>query len=105
MLSRMTGRSLPPHRLFTLSDDGLQLRPVRGRPLSFPLSDGSRLRLVYNPRWGARALLVPQQPDLLLSRFRPGVPPVHYVLDAKYRLDASRLTYVATGCPALRRTR
>ncbi len=99
LLSRMTGRSLLLHRLFTLSDDGLQLRPVRCRPLSFPLSDGSRLRLVYNPRWGARALLVPQQPDLLLSRFRPGVPPVHYVLDAKYRLDASPAYVRRYGVP------
>ena len=99
LLSRMTGRSLPLHRLFTLSDDGLQLRPVRGRPLSFPLADGSRLRLVYNPRWSARALLVPQQPDLLLSRFRPGVPPVHYVLDAKYRLDASPAYVRRYGVP------
>jgi len=99
LLSRMTGRSLLLHRLFTLSDDGLQLRPVRGRPLSFPLSDGSRLRLVYNPRWSARALLVPQQPDLLLSRFLPDALPVHYVLDAKYRLDASPAYVRRYGVP------
>ncbi|MDQ7041528.1 MAG: DUF2357 domain-containing protein [Rhodothermus sp.] len=89
LLSQATGRSFPLHRLFTLSDDGLQLRPIRGRRLDFPLPDGSRIRLIYNPRWGARSLLVPQQPDLLLSLFRPGQPPVHYVLDAKYRLDTS----------------
>lgn len=99
LLSRMTGRSLPLHRLFTLSDDGLQLRPVRGRRLKFPLPDGGHLRLVYNPRWSARTLLVPQQPDLLLSRFRPGAPPVHYVLDAKYRLDASPAYVRRYGVP------
>ncbi len=89
LLSRATGQPVPVHRLFTLSDDGLQLRPIHSRPLWFALPDGNRLRLIYNPRWGARSLLVPQQPDLLLSHFRPGQPPVHYVLDAKYRLDAS----------------
>ncbi len=89
LLSRATGQPFPVHRLFTLSDDGLQLRPIRRRPLWFALPDGNRLRLIYNPRWDARSLLVPQQPDLLLSHFRPGRPPVHYVLDAKYRLDAS----------------
>jgi len=103
LLSRRTDRPLPLHRLFTLSDDGLQLRPVRGRRLKFPLPDGGHLRLVYNPRWSARTLLVPQQPDLLLSRFRPGAPPVHYVLDAKYRLDASPAyirRYEVPGPPA-----
>ena len=99
LLSRRTGRLLPLHRLFTLSDDGLQLRPVRGRRLKFPLPDGGHLRLVYNPRWGTRALLVPQQPDLLLSRFRPGASPIHYVLDAKYRLDASPAYVRRYGVP------
>ncbi len=101
LLNRGTGRPLPLplHRLFTLSDDGMQLRPVRGRRLTFPLPDGSRLRLVYNPRWGGRVLLVPQQPDLLLSRIRPNAPPVHYVLDAKYRLDASPAYVHRYGVP------
>ncbi|SHK87660.1 DUF2357 domain-containing protein [Rhodothermus profundi] len=99
LLSRQSRCPLPLFRLFTLSEDGLQVRPICSRPLWFALPDGSRLRLIYNPRWGARSLLVPQQPDLLLSRFRPGHPPVHYVLDAKYRLDASPAYVRRYGVP------
>lgn len=99
LLSQQTGRAFPLDRLFTLSDDGLHLRPVCGRGLRFPLPDGGQLRLVYNPRWGTRSLLVPQQPDLLLSCLRPGKPPVHYVLDAKYRLDDSPAYVRRYGVP------
>jgi len=98
-LSRQTGRSLPWRSLLREEEAGFALRLQRGRGLSFPLPDGGRLRLIYNPRWHAHQLLVPQQPDFLLSCYRPGQPPVHYVLDAKYRLDTSPAYVRRYGVP------
>ena len=47
-------------------------------------------------------MLVPQQPDLLISLEEDGWPRVHLVLDAKYRLDTSenyRNYYGSLGPP------
>ncbi|GBD01861.1 hypothetical protein HRbin18_01591 [bacterium HR18] len=88
-LSRQTGCPISWQSLLKEGATGLDLRLWRRRGLSFPLPGGGRIRVVYNPRWSARKLLVPQQPDLLLSCYRPGRCTVHYVLDAKYRVETS----------------
>jgi uncharacterized protein len=81
--------------------DGLRVRLRRGweHALRFPLPGGGRLVMAYNPRFSGGALLVPQQPDIVLELHRPGEPVRRTVLDAKYRVDASAAYVSRYGAP------
>ena len=79
----------------------MRLRKGRVQTITFPLASG-RLDITYNPRFGGPGYLVPQQPDLLLTLHRADGVVARYVLDAKYRLDASpsyRKRYGLPGPP------
>lgn len=100
-LARATGYAPPPEALVEWAGGGLDLRFKTGRNrLAFPLGGGGRLVLRYVPRLAAPGALLPQRPDLLLTRLAPGQPPRRYVLDAKYRLDASPAALARYGHPA-----
>lgn len=85
------GHRVPADRLVAVERHGLRLRLHRGsaQTLRFTLEDGRRLTITYNPRFGGRRYLVPQQPDIVLTLARPRERPTRFVLDAKYRLDAT----------------
>jgi uncharacterized protein len=95
------GRPLPAAELLVEEGDGLRVRLRRGweHALRFPLPGGGRLVMAYNPRFSGGALLVPQQPDIVLEVHRPGEPVRRIVLDAKYRLDASPAYVARYGAP------
>ncbi len=104
VLAEETGLPVPARRLLRVEQHGLRFRLRRGKAqtLRFRFRDG-RLALTYNPRFGGEGYLVPQQPDMVLSVHRKGAEPALYVLDAKYRLDASPeyvRRYGAPGPPA-----
>lgn len=100
-LARATGTPLPVERMLRPAPDGLGLRLAGGRQrLAFPLPGGGRLVLRFAPRLAAPGALVPQRPDLLLTHLMPGQPPLRFVLDAKYRLDARPATVARYGVPA-----
>lgn len=104
LTAEATGHPPPAGQLLAAEQGGLRVRLRRGweHTVSFPLADGGALALVYNPRFGADPLLVPQQPDVLLELRRPGSPPMRRVLDAKYRIDPSpeyRRRYGSPGPP------
>ncbi|MEM1096604.1 MAG: DUF2357 domain-containing protein [Bacteroidota bacterium] len=85
------GVSIPFYELIALRDDRLPVRLWQGRQqtLTFDLGARGALVLAYNPRYGGPAYLVPQQPDIVLT-LQPTSGTTHrYILDAKYRLDAS----------------
>ena len=99
-----TGHALPAHHLLRPERRGLHLRLRTGQAeaVVLRLSDGGRLTLTNNPRFGGTDHLFPQQPDVLLTLHRPDGTAAHAVLDAKYRLDASpgyRRRYGAPGPP------
>lgn len=93
---------LPVRVLVAVEADGLRVRLRRGRQQRVSLRGAAgEAVLTYNPRFGGRRWLVPQQPDLLLVVRTPGQVR-RYVLDAKYRLDASpgyRRRYGLPGPP------
>ncbi|MDX1547305.1 MAG: DUF2357 domain-containing protein, partial [Rhodothermales bacterium] len=102
LVAARTGERAPLRNLIRVEQRGLHLRLRQGRAqtLRFPLPDGA-LELVYNPRFGGHGFLVPQQPDVLLTHHTVSGPR-RYVLDAKYRLDASpgyRRRYGVPGPP------
>jgi hypothetical protein len=86
-----TDSSRPPLSLLSVAQDGLRLRLRQGRDqtVGWDLPGGGQVSLTYNPRFGGKAYLVPQQPDFLLTVAPPDGPPRHYVLDAKYRIDTT----------------
>ncbi len=104
LAAEAVGRRDPLRSLIAVEQSGLRLRLRKGRvqTVAFPLASGRRLDLTYNPRFGGRGYLVPQQPDLLLTLHRADGAVARYVLDAKYRLDASpsyRKRYGLPGPP------
>lgn len=91
IVARVLGRPLPAAELLTEEAAGLRVRLRQGREhaVRFPLPGGGEAVLVYNPRFGGEALLVPQRPDVLLEIRRPERETTRMVLDAKYRIDTS----------------
>ncbi len=104
LVAEAAGRREPLRSLIAVERRGLHLRLRKGhaQTVTFPLSEGRRLDVIYNPRFGGPGYLVPQQPDLLLTLRRADGATARYVLDAKYRLDASpsyRRRYGLPGPP------
>lgn len=95
IVSDETKAPIDPRVLLEVRARGLSvlLRQGNESRMPFVLSNGRRITVRYNPTMGADAL-VPQRPDLLLTLEHPDWPATHLVLDAKYRLDASK-EYVA----------
>lgn len=91
LVAYTTNSEVPLSSLLSVEQAGLRLRLRRGmeQTLRWQLPGGRRVSLVYNPRFGGETYVVPQQPDFLLTVTGPGGTARWYVLDAKYRLDAT----------------
>ncbi|HMB93452.1 MAG TPA: DUF2357 domain-containing protein, partial [Rhodothermales bacterium] len=91
LVAEMTTQTMPWLALIAVERYGLHLRLRKGRAhtVRFELEEGQRLDLTYNPRFGGKGFLVPQQPDILLTLHRADGTRARYILDAKYRLDAT----------------
>ena len=91
LVAELTEQALPWQSLIAVERYGLHLRLRKGRvhTVRFELDKGQRLDLTYNPRFGGKGFLVPQQPDILLTLHRADGIRARYILDAKYRLDAT----------------
>jgi predicted component of viral defense system (DUF524 family) len=91
LVAEITGHPVPWQSLIAVERYGLQLRLRKGRAhtIRFTLDKGEWLEVTYNPRFGGKGYLVPQQPDILLTLYRADGSRVRYILDAKYRLDAT----------------
>ncbi len=90
LVSQRTGKVIDPKELLEVRATGLRVLLKKGRSTAvcFPLPDGRRISVEYNPRFDNYVLLS-QQPDIVLAVESPGRPTVRVVLDAKYRVDAS----------------
>jgi hypothetical protein len=90
IVAQRTGSSVDARELVQVSAAGLQVLLQKGRSSAshFPLDDGRRIRVEYNPRYDSHVLLS-QQPDIVIAVEERGRPTVRVVLDAKYRVDAS----------------
>ena len=104
LTARVAGHPLPVSQLLRVERHGLRLRLRKGRAqtITFDLTEGRRVRLTYNPRFGGPGYLVPQQPDFVLTLDQPHGPRARFILDAKYRLDTSpdyRHRYGVPGPP------
>jgi hypothetical protein len=104
-VSALIGTEVPVNSLIRPEQNGLRVTLQRGREtkVHFPLQNGRRIEVIYNPQFkGDQSFLVPQQPDILLTIKDPSWPALHIVLDAKYRLDNSPDTvarYRSAGPP------
>jgi hypothetical protein len=104
LIAEETGQPIPAEKLVKARNNGLQILLERGKTTSIPFKgEGNRtITVSYNPKFSGADMLVPQQPDLLISLEEDGWPRVHLVLDAKYRLDTSenyRNYYGSLGPP------
>lgn len=99
--ARVLRQPLPAADLLTEEAAGLRVRLRQGweHAVRFPLPGGGETVLVYNPRFGGRAVLVPQRPDVLLEVRRAGREAVRVLLDAKYRIDTSPEYAARYGAP------
>lgn len=104
LISEETGQPIPAEKLVKIRNNGIQILLERGKTTSIPFKgeDNRKITVSYNPKFSGEDMLVPQQPDLLISLEEDGWPKVHLVLDAKYRLDTSesyKIHYGSLGPP------
>jgi uncharacterized protein len=91
----ITSQKVPVRDLLAVEQDGLRILLQKGREKNVPfdMPDGRRLAVTYNPRFQNEPILIPQQPDFVLSIFDREWPVVRLVVDAKYRVE-NDLEYV-----------
>jgi predicted component of viral defense system (DUF524 family) len=84
LIAEETGQPIPAEKLVKARNNGLQILLERGKTTSIPFKgEGNRtITVSYNPKFSGADMLVPQQPDLLISLEEDGWPRVHLVLDA-----------------------
>lgn len=100
LVASVTGQRWPAGQLLRAERYGLhyRLRSGHRHAVRFRLG-GQRLVLVYNPRFGGRGYLVPQRPDFVLTLRRTDGTRARYIVDAKYRLDATAAYVRRYGTP------
>jgi hypothetical protein len=91
LVSEITGAQTRLDELFSIRQQGLHVLLEKGRRTTVPFetSGDRKISVTYNPLFGADTLLVAQQPDLLITFEDEHWHPLHLLLDAKYRIDAS----------------
>jgi hypothetical protein len=91
LVSELTGQRIPIRDLLGVEQNGLRVLLQKGKETTVPfdMNDGRHLAVTYNPRFQNEPLLVPQQPDIVLSIFDRDWPKVRLVVDAKYRIESS----------------
>lgn len=101
IVSEETKQPVPAKSVFAVKQDGLRVLLERGRKsvISFDTASGRKITVSYNPRFQGEPLLVPQQPDMMISLEDPDWPTMHLLTDAKYRVDASPEYIVQYGSP------
>lgn len=91
LVAEEMGQAIPVHQLIAAEQRGLRVLLQRGieHAVVFHARGGRKITVTYNPRFQGQSLLVPQQPDMVLTFDDPAWPTVRLVLDAKYRIDGS----------------
>jgi len=91
LTSEETGKSIRLRDLFIIRQQGLQVLLQKGREscIHFDTSTERKVRVTYNPRFQGDSVLIPQQPDMVITFEEPNWSTLHLILDAKYRVDGS----------------
>ncbi|MTI80841.1 MAG: DUF2357 domain-containing protein [Firmicutes bacterium] len=91
LISKELNSNIPVKELFDIQQKGLRVLIEKGRQKSieFSTADQRKITVSYNPRFQGESILIPQQPDLVITLDDPKWQRLHLVLDAKYRIDAS----------------
>ena len=100
LIAKLTGERIPVQELFSIEESGLMVRLKHGTTQTVRFSQGDRsLELTYNPRYKLGALILPQQPTVVLVFRDPRRHTMWLVCEAKYGLDPE-LDYVTqVGSP------
>ncbi len=104
IIAEETGQEIAPDKIFSIQQYGLQVLLQKGREQKavFEANEGRKISVTYNPRFQGEDVLIPQQPDMLISLLDENWPKIHLVLDAKYRVDNSpeyKKRYYSAGPP------
>jgi predicted component of viral defense system (DUF524 family) len=104
LLKDITDQPIPVEEILSIKKEGIRVLLEKGRKqeVSFRLPTGRRIKAVYSPSFKGDPILVPQKPDMLVSFEDPQWPDLHFLLDAKYRVDNSERyieQYRAPGPP------
>ena len=89
LLSDVTGQPIPVQEFFSIEQQGLQVRLKKGKQSSvcFDQAGARKITCTYNPCFQNDSILIPQQPDMVITLESPGWQKLHLILDAKYRID------------------
>jgi predicted component of viral defense system (DUF524 family) len=100
LVAKITGEKVPVREMFSITQNGLQVRLRRGTTQTIKFAHGDRcLELAYNPHYTGDAFIRPQNPDVVLTFRYRGWPTMSLVFDAKYRIDASPAYVKEYGIP------
>jgi hypothetical protein len=101
LIAEETGCEIPAETLFSIRQDGVQVMLRKGRQTTaaFDAQGGRKVSLTYNPLFANEEMLIPQQPDMMLTIEERGWPALRLLLDAKYRVEASREYQGRYGAP------
>ncbi|HKO54919.1 MAG TPA: DUF2357 domain-containing protein [Thermoanaerobaculia bacterium] len=98
-IAQLTGEEVPPEDVVQRTERGLHVGIRRGkeRTVVFGRNRARRISATYAPNWTTS--LIDQRPDFLISIEEDGWPIARLVIDAKYRVDASREYVQRHGAP------
>ena len=104
LVAEETGQPIPAKEFFKIRQQGLRVLLQKGssKAIQFDTTGGRKITVAYNPQFKGEAILIPQQPDMLITFDDPQWPKLHLLLDAKYRIEASpeyQRRYLTPGPP------
>jgi hypothetical protein len=101
LVSEIVETPIPAEHLLEVRSEGLRIRLQKGRTqvVPFELPGGRSLEVTYNPSFRDPDVLLPQQPDIVLTLTDPHWPTVRLVLDAKYRVEDDAAFVERFGAP------
>jgi len=101
LLSKITDQPVPVHDILRIEQKGIRVLLKKGRrtEISFNIPASRKFTLTYSPSFSNDPMLIAQKPDMLLSFEDPQWPKMHFLLDAKYRVDESNQYIQKYGSP------
>jgi hypothetical protein len=99
IISEETGQPIPAKNIFSIRQQGLHVLLQKGRSTSvkFKTHNGRMVEVAYNRFFRKGPVLVPQQPDMMITFHDPEWPEMNLIVDAKYRIDNSQKYYEQYG--------
>lgn len=100
LIATITGEQVPVSELFATERSGLQFQLKRGTSQTIKFSNADRaVELTYNPRYKDDGLIVPQQPDVVLTLYDPHRPTLRLVFHTQYDINPEASYVKQFGSP------